>query len=148
MSLVYYIAHKGGALSRAAPWSASSLHPFDDAIASQRVSELLQRLSEDSRQRFLSLWLDHVQENDWLCYDITSVSSYARHNEYTHFGYNRDGESLKQINLAMLFGQKSRLPAHYRRLPGNISCGHFYQRLGLMFLPENSEMPAKLPGQE
>ena len=121
LSLVYYIVHKGGALSRAEPWSASNLHPFGDVIASQRVSELLQRLTEDDRQRFLSLWLDHVQEDDWLCYDITSVSSYARHNEYTHFGYNRDGESMAQINLAMLFGQKSRLPAHYRRLPGNIS---------------------------
>lgn len=120
LSLVYYVVHKGGALSRSGPWSATCLHPFGDPIASQRVSELLRALSEDSRQRFLSLWLAHVVENDWLCYDITSVSSYARHNEYTHFGYNRDGESLEQINLAMLFGQKSRLPAHYRRLPGNI----------------------------
>ena len=108
-------------LSRCEPWSATCLHPFGDVIASQRVSDLLRALSEDSRQRFLSFWLARVVENDWLCYDITSVSSYARHNEYTHFGYNRDGESLEQINLAMLFGQKSRLPAHYRRLPGNIS---------------------------
>lgn len=121
LSLVHYIVHKGGALSRAEPWSASCLHPFEGVIASQRVSELLRRLSEDDRQRFLSLWLDHVQEDDWLCYDITSVSSYGRHNEYTHFGYNRDGDSLEQVNLAMLFGQKSRLPAYYRRLPGNIS---------------------------
>ena len=90
-------------------------------IASQRISELLRRLSADERERFLSLWLEHVQEDDWLCYDITSVSSYSRHNEYTHFGYNRDGESLEQVNLAMLFGQNSGLPAHYRRLPGNIS---------------------------
>ena len=121
LSLVHYIVHKGGALSGAETWSASCLHPFGDVIASQRISELLRRLSADDRQRFLSLWLDHVQEDDWLCYDITSVSSYCRHNEYTHFGYNRDGESLEQINLGMLFGQKSGLPAHYRRLPGNIS---------------------------
>ena len=120
LSLVYFIVHKGGALSRAESWSTSCLHPFDDSIASQRISELLMRLSEDYRQRFLSLWLEHFQKDDWLCYDITSVSSYSRHNEYTKFGYNRDGESLEQINLAMLFGQKSRLPAHYRRLPGNI----------------------------
>ena len=120
LSLAYYAVHKGGALSRSEPWSSTCLHPFGDLIASQRVSELLRGLSEDGRQRFLSLWLTHVVESDWLCYDITSVSSYARHNEYTRFGYNRDGESLEQINLAMLFGQKSRLPAHYRRLPGNI----------------------------
>lgn len=121
LSLVYYVVHKGGALSRASSWSTTCLHPLQETVSSQRISELLQELAEDDRQRFLSGWLEHVRENDWLCYDITSVSSYARHNEYTHFGYNRDNESLKQINLAMLFGQKKRLPAHYRRLPGNIS---------------------------
>ena len=121
LSLVYYIVHKGGALSRSDTWSSSSLHPFNEVIASQRISELLGRMSDDNRQRFLALWLEQVQENDWLCYDITSISSYSRHNEYTQFGYNRDGDSLKQINLAMLFGEKSRLPAHYRRLPGSIS---------------------------
>jgi len=50
------------------------------------------------------MWLEHVLEGDYLCYDITSVSS-ARHNEYTHYGYNRDNEQVEQINLAMLFGQ-------------------------------------------
>jgi transposase len=121
LSLVHYIVHKGGALSRAEPWSSACEHPLGCPVSSRRVSELLSRLTEDARQRFLSLWLEHVREDDWLCYDITSVSSYARHNEYTHFGYNRDGESLEQINLAMLFGQNKCLPAHYRRLPGNIS---------------------------
>jgi transposase len=37
------------------------------------------------------------------------------------YGYNRDGEKLKQVNLAMLIGQESRLPAYYHRLPENIS---------------------------
>ncbi len=121
LSLVYFIAHKGIALSRSEAWSKSCLHPFEAPIASQRVSELLREVSEAERQKFLSLWLEHVLEEDYLCYDITSVSSYARHNEYTHFGYNRDNEPLEQINLAMLFGQKSRLPGYYRRMPGNIS---------------------------
>ncbi|MEN8236562.1 MAG: transposase [Pseudomonadota bacterium] len=121
LSLVYFILHKGTALSRAESWSTSCLHPFAEPIANQRISELLQEVSEDERQHFLSLWLEHILEDDYLCYDITSVSPYARHNEYTHFGYNRDNDSLEQINLAMLFGQKSHLPAYYRRMPGNIS---------------------------
>lgn len=36
------------------------------------------------------------------------------------YGYNRDGESLPQINLAMLFGEKTRLPVYYKSLPGSI----------------------------
>jgi hypothetical protein len=118
LSLVYFIVQKGIALSRSESWSKACLHPFGNSIASQRISELLQEISEDERQRFLALWMEHVLEEEYLCYDITSISSYAKHNEYTRFGYNRDNDLLEQINLAMLFGQKSRLPAYYRRLPG------------------------------
>lgn len=121
LSLVYFIVHKGTALSRSEPWSRSCLHPFKESITSQRISEFLREVSEDECQNFLLLWLEYVFEKDYFCYDITSVSSYGRQNEYTHFGYNRDNESLEQINLAMLFGQKKHLPAYYRRMPGNIS---------------------------
>ena len=121
LSLVYFIVQKGIALSRSEAWSNASLHPFGKPIVSQRISELLREISEDERLHFLSLWSRHIIENDYLCYDITSVSSYSKNNEYTHFGYNRDNEYLEQINLAMLFGQKSLLPAYYRRMPGNIS---------------------------
>lgn len=121
LSMVYYIVHKGGPLSNADTWSEANIHPIGQSIASQRISELLNRLTKDRCQHFLSLWLKQIQENDWLCYDITSISSYARHNEYLEQGYNRDGDSLEQINLAMLFGQESRLPAYYKYLPGSIN---------------------------
>jgi len=120
-SLVYFLVQKGLPLSRIENWSQSTLHPENDLISSQRVSELLRKITEDERQRFFSLWMNQILETDYLCYDITSISSYARHNEYVHWGYNRDGDSLEQINLAMLFGQKTRLPVYHRRLPGNIS---------------------------
>lgn len=121
LSLIYFIAHKGIPLSRAQQWSSSCVHPFEEVIFSQRISEFLRQISEDGRQHFLSIWLKHILEDDYLCYDITSVSSYAKKNEYTRFGYNRDDEVLEQINVAMLFGQKSCLPAYYRRMPGNIT---------------------------
>ncbi len=121
MSLIHFIVHKGLPLSHAESWSKGHLHPMGGVIASQRISELLTIITDENRQRFLSLWLAKMTEHDYLCYDITSVSSYSQANEYIKFGHNRDGESLPQINLAMLFGQKSRLPAYYRRMQGNIS---------------------------
>jgi transposase len=121
LSLAFFIAQKGLALSRCEIWSASHKHPFEKIIHSQRVSELLQQITENERQHFLSLWLKRLSETELLCYDITSISSYADANEYVRWGYNRDNEKLPQINLAMLFGQKSGLPAYYRRMPGNIT---------------------------
>lgn len=121
MSLVFFLVHKGLALSRAQSWSMSVLHPFSDYIDSRRISELLKRVSENDRLRFLSLWMAESQKDDCLFYDITSISSYAQSNEYTRRGYNRDGDSLEQINLAMLFGYRNGLPIYYRRIPGNIT---------------------------
>jgi transposase len=121
LSLAFFIAQKGLALSRCEIWSESHQHPLNQPISSQRVSDLLKEITENERQHFLSIWLKRLSENDLLCYDITSISSYATANEYVRWGYNRDNEKLPQINLAVLFGQKSGLPAYYRRLPGNIS---------------------------
>ena len=121
MSLVYFLAQRGLPLSRIETWSAGHLHPFGDVITSQAVSELLDMVGPDAQQRFFSLWLKKVCEREYLCYDITSVSSYASNIPYVKYGYNRDRESLPQINLAMLYGQKSMMPAYFRRMPGNIS---------------------------
>jgi transposase len=121
LSLVFFIVQKGLALSRCEMWSENHHHPSNQPISSQRISELLKQVTENSRQFFLSLWLKKLLENDLLCYDLTSISSYAAANEYVRWGHNRDKERLPQVNLAMLFGQKSRMPAYYRRMPGNIS---------------------------
>lgn len=112
LSLVFFLTQKGLPLSRCEAWSTSYMHPSDVPIASQRVSELLRAITEDDRQRFLSLWLQKMTEDDYLCYDITSISSYAQSNEFVRYGYNRDSEQLPQVNMAMLFGQKSKLPAY------------------------------------
>jgi transposase len=78
-------------------------------------------MTESNRERFFSLWMKKLSDTECFCYDITSVSSYSENNEYVRRGYNRDGEPLPQINLAVLFGQESGMPAYFRRLPGFIS---------------------------
>ena len=60
-------------------------------------------------------------EDDYLCYDITSISSYSALNEYIKYGHNRDLDKLPQLNLAILFSQKGRLPVYFERTPGNIT---------------------------
>jgi len=121
LCMAYYIAAWGGSLCHCKTWSKSHAHPFGRELTSQRISEILQSLDADGQKTFFKKWGQKVLDNDYLCYDITSVSSYGELNEYLKYGYNRDGEPLKQVNLALLFGQKSQLPVYYNRLPGNIS---------------------------
>ncbi len=121
LTMAYFLVAKGDALSHCETWSKSHINPYNSALTSQRISELLKTQVEDERQSFFSKWFDRISEKDYLCYDITSVSSYSELNEYVKYGYNRDGERLPQINLGMLFGQKSGLPVCYKRMPGSIS---------------------------
>jgi hypothetical protein len=120
LCMAYYITIRGGPLSHCEAWSKSHAHPYTRSLTSQRISEIFLSMREDGWQTFFSRWAKKILEHDYLCYDITSVSSYAELNEYVKYGYNRDGDKLKQINLAMLFGQESRLPVYYHSLPGNI----------------------------
>jgi transposase len=121
LTMAYYLAAHGGPLSQCVSWTKTHEHPSGTPLESQRISEILGKISTEGKQAFMSAWMDKILEDDFLCYDITSVSSYSELNEYIRFGHNRDQERLPQLNLAMLFGQKSGLPVYYNRTPGNIT---------------------------
>ena len=121
LTMAYYLTTQGGALCHCESWCRNHAHPFDKPLSTQRVSEILTSITISEKQDFLGKWMRKVLENDYVCYDITSVSSYSTLNEYIKYGYNRDGEKLPQINLAMLFGQNSSLPVYYHQMPGNIT---------------------------
>ena len=121
LTMAYYLAIHGGPLSQCEAWTKSHEHPSHAPLPSQRISEILATISTDGKQTFLSSWMNTITEDEVLCYDITSISSYATLNEYIRYGHNRDQEKLPQLNLAMIFGQKNRLPLYYHRVPGNIT---------------------------
>lgn len=119
--MAYYLASHGGSLSHCGTWCKSHAHLIKESLNSQRISEILNSIDIDAKQTFLTRWMDKVLEEDYLCYDITSISSYSELNEYIKYGHNRDKEKLPQMNLAILFGQKGRLPVYFQRTPGNIT---------------------------
>ena len=121
LSMAYYLTIRGTPLSRADAWTQNHETPLESSLSSQRISEVLRDISTDGRETFFAAWMKTMMENDTICYDITSISSYAASNEYIKYGYNRDKESLPQLNLAMLFGQVTELPVYFQRMPGNIS---------------------------
>jgi transposase len=54
-------------------------------------------------------------------FDITSISSYSSGMNISEYGYNRDKEKLKQINLGIISSSSSKLPLAYKSYPGSIS---------------------------
>lgn len=121
LSIAYYlILEDRNPLSRFPRWSIMHQHPFGGVISSQRSSELFASINEEARQRFFQLQGKRRIEKEYLAYDSTSVSSYSKCLRQVRWGKNKDLDHLPQINLALLFGQQSRLPFYYRKLAGNI----------------------------
>jgi len=122
LSLAYFLLLEDHSpLSRFPRWAMLHRHPYGKIISSPRSSELFAALDEDSQQRFFHLQMQRRMEHEYLAYDITSISSYSELIRFVKYGKNKEHDALPQINLALLYGESSRLPVYYRSLPGNIS---------------------------
>ncbi len=120
LALAYYVVCQGKAFSHAPDWLADRGYA-NLGLTSQRISELLASISDDKVNSFFTRWIDTQQKGDSLLFDITSVSTYGKSNAYAERGYNRDHESLEQINLSLLTSVATGLPMWYTLTPGSMS---------------------------
>ena len=118
--LAIYMSLTGQALYRCDGWCRETLTGMDRAITSQRCSRILEALDEKKRMEFFRAWANARQQHEYLAYDVTSISSYSRGNDMVEYGYNRDNESLPQVNLGMYYGEESKLPIFYCTYKGSI----------------------------
>lgn len=122
LSVVYFlILEENNALNRFSHWQKLHVHPNREDISSQRSSELFQSISEENRMNFFIRQGKRRIEKEYWAFDITSISSYSEVLSQVRKGRNKEHDRLSQINLALLFGERSGLPFYYRKLPGNIS---------------------------
>jgi len=118
--LAIYMVLTGQALYRCEGWCRETLTGRGKAVTSQRCSRLLTLADEPKRMEFFRAWVHARQQHEYLAYDVTSISSYARGNDVVEYGYNRDHEQLPQINLGMYYGEESMLPIFYCTYKGSI----------------------------
>lgn len=122
LTLAYYCASQDSApLYCADVWSRDQVLPREGSLSQADIAQILNTISPSKCLDFLSSWLKTVDPQDRLSLDITSVSSYSTRNYDVKYGYNRDGESLPQINLLMMVSQTTKLPIWYEQLPGAIA---------------------------
>ncbi len=122
LSIAYFlILEENNSLSRFTHWQRLHIHPYGKDIASQRSSELFQSLEEGARINFFTKQGKRRAEKEYWAFDTTSISSYSETLNQVKKGRNKENDRLSQINLALLFGEKSGLPFYYRKLPGNIT---------------------------
>ena len=122
LSCVFFEVSEGKPLYLCGTWLENTYTGMLDGLPSQRISELLKSVGENllARLEFSRLWTEKRGEDQFVVFDITSISSYSKLIESVEWGYNRDKEKLPQINLGMVFGQPSLLPIFYNLYQGSI----------------------------
>jgi len=75
----------------------------------------------NDRAGFFRNWYQHIREKAFVALDITSISSYSEKIDMLEWGYNRDGEDLRQVNICMLFGEKSMMPLYQTIYSGSLN---------------------------
>jgi len=120
LHLAYFMVATGDPLMYCADWLSQTTDEDIKNVTSQRISELFSKIEEPDRHRFYHAWMSHVREIDYIALDITSISSYSELMQLCEWGYNRDHEDLKQINMCMLFGETTQLPIYQTIYQGSL----------------------------
>jgi transposase len=71
--------------------------------------------------KFFVAWVKTAIGSGSVCYDVTSISSYAREMTSVERGYNRDGDKLSQYNLGMFCDEVGKMPIYYNRYNGSLT---------------------------
>lgn len=122
MSLAYYLVlEEGQPMYRFHKWGITHKHPYGKDIPSQRSSELFGLITEEAKMSYFKFQAKRHGRNEYLAFDTTSISSCSQLIKQAKYGKNKEGDTLPQINLALLYGEESMLPVYYRKLAGNIT---------------------------
>jgi transposase len=92
------------------------------SLYSSDISKLHESIGRDQkgRHQFMNQWISAIAPIRGIYYDITSFSSYSTGIDFVEWGYNRDKETLPQINLGMVCCRERGLPFFYSVFPGSI----------------------------
>lgn len=85
------------------------------------LCKLYSNLPLPIRNEFFRKWIKHCCEDDFVCYDITSISKYSPRLPFVAWGYNRDKEQLPQFNVGMFCTVKSGKPVFFYQYNSNIN---------------------------
>lgn len=119
-TLAFYMVATGEPAMYCEDWLMKSESLPCGNMSSQKISMLLSSISNAERMSFYEKWGHLRSEIEYMALDITSISSYSELIGDVEWGYNRDKEKLPQVNVCMLFGEKSQLPVFQTTYSGSL----------------------------
>jgi transposase len=120
LSIAFYMLDKSNAMMYIEDWFDETKIDFIESITGVKCSKIFASITPSERQMFFKEWMKVCGSQDYIVYDVTSISSYSKNIEQAEWGYNRDNEKLPQVNCGMFYSMPSRLPVYYDIYSGSI----------------------------
>ncbi len=137
LTVAQYMLSEGNVMYYMGDWQEENVTYSQKVLESGDISRLFASIGQAQRLAFFNAWIKKVYSQEYIAYDVTSVSSYSERMESLEWGYNRDKERLRQINLGMYYGEDSGLPLYYRIYPGSIT-----DKTHLKYMTEDTDIIA------
>ena len=117
-----YIIREGNAMDGRDDWLQRNYFTnYSRLLTSQSTSKIFAALTTGQINDFFIGWVKAAMGAGTVCYDVTSISSYAQQMPSIERGYNRDGEDLAQFNIGMFCDEGSKTPLYYNRYNGSLT---------------------------
>ena len=121
LTVAQYMLSEGNVMYYLEDYTQEHQTALNERMGSAQSSRLFSGMRQEDMLLFFREWMKHKHSDEYVAYDVTSISSYSKQIEELEWGYNRDKERLPQINMGMYYGEASGLPLYYRIYPGSIS---------------------------
>jgi transposase len=122
VSLAWYLALEGGALSNSDVWLEQYETPSGRVISSQEITRLLNRMGQDGIMTFYKDWLRTFQKSRGkVLYDLTSISWYGQGINMAGWGRNHRNVNLPPVNFALLCARNTAMPLFAWPIEGSIT---------------------------
>ena len=117
-----YMIREGNAMDGIDDWQQRNYFPdCRRLLDSKSTSKIFASITAAQTNGFFTNWVKTAMSGGAVCYDVTSVSSYAQGMTTVERGYNRDGDDLAQYNLGMFCDEANRMPVYYNRYNGSLT---------------------------
>lgn len=122
LTLAGYTVRKGAVMSYIDNYMEHNCDIFRAGyISNQRASEIFESITSVQKRQFFTEWIKKCEADQCFVYDVTSVSTYSNSLVQAEFGYNRDKEPLRQINIGLFSGEHTKLPVYYENYNGSLT---------------------------
>ncbi len=101
LTVAQYMISEGNVMYYIDEYTETHRTALNGVLSDAECSRLFAGMREEDMLLFLRDWMKRMKQNEYIAYDVTSISTYGKNIPDAEWGYNRDKEKLPQINLGM-----------------------------------------------